>query len=52
MGEKQGEKNIMEFTFYVIMVIVLSGAWMERQKHKHMKAKPLHLFVKQKTAHF
>lgn len=33
MGEKQGEKNLMEFTFYVITVIVLSEAWMETKAH-------------------
>ena len=33
MGEIQGEKNIMEFTFYVITVIVLSEAWMETKAH-------------------
>lgn len=33
MGEIQGEKNIMEFTFYVITVIVWSEAWMETKAH-------------------
>lgn len=33
MGETQGEKNIMEFTFYFITVIVLSEAWMETKAH-------------------
>lgn len=33
MGELQGEKSIMEFTFYVITVIVLSEAWMETKAH-------------------
>lgn len=31
--EIQGEKNMMEFTFYVITVIVLSEAWMETKAH-------------------
>lgn len=55
MGEIQGEKNIMEFTFYFITVIVLSEAWMETkahtQTHKATATKPPHLCVKQKKAH-
>ncbi len=45
MGEIQGEENIMEFTFYVITVIVLSEAWMETkaytQTHESEATAPL-----------
>lgn len=32
-GYGWGENNSMEFTFYVITVIVLSEAWMETRAH-------------------
>lgn len=53
MGEIQGKEYIMEFTFYVITVIVLSEAWMETKAHTqtHESEATAPLCVKQKTAH-